>query len=52
MNNAILAEQLRKTGNLMNSLNDEAWVREADAAHTNEEDQGDGLGDDTAAIVL
>ncbi|WP_052049689.1 hypothetical protein [Leptolyngbya sp. KIOST-1] len=37
MNDAILAEQLRKTGNLMDLLNDEAWVREADAAHTNEE---------------
>jgi len=31
MNDAILAEQLRKTGNLMDLLNDEAWVREADA---------------------
>jgi hypothetical protein len=31
MNDAILAEQLRKTGNLMDLLNDEAWIRDADA---------------------
>ncbi|MBE9108894.1 hypothetical protein IQ273_05620 [Nodosilinea sp. LEGE 07298] len=37
MNDAILAEQLRKTGNLMDLLNDEAWVREADADHASEE---------------
>ncbi|MBE9140681.1 hypothetical protein IQ254_26355 [Nodosilinea sp. LEGE 07088] len=37
MNDAILAEQLRKTGNLMDLLNDEAWVREADAEHASEE---------------
>jgi len=37
MNDAILAEQLRKTGNLMDLLNDEAWVREADADHAIEE---------------
>ncbi|MBE9135626.1 hypothetical protein IQ254_00120 [Nodosilinea sp. LEGE 07088] len=37
MNDAILAEQLRKTGNLMDLLNDETWVREADADHANEE---------------
>ena len=37
MNDAILAEQLRKTGNLMDLLNDEAWVREADADRASEE---------------
>lgn len=37
MNDAILAEQLRKTGNLMNLLNDEAWARDADADHASEE---------------
>lgn len=37
MNDAILAEQLRKTGNLMDLLNDEAWVRDADADHASEE---------------
>jgi len=37
MNGAILAKQLRKTGNLMDLLNDEAWVREADADHAGEE---------------
>jgi hypothetical protein len=37
MNDAILAEQLRKTGNLMDLLNDEAWVRESDADHASEE---------------
>lgn len=37
MNDAILAEQLRKTGNLMDLLNDEAWVREVDADHASEE---------------
>ncbi|MBD2427423.1 hypothetical protein [Phormidium sp. FACHB-1136] len=37
MNDAILAEQLRKTGNLMDLLNDEAWVRKADADHASEE---------------
>ncbi|MFQ4139067.1 hypothetical protein PGN35_022415 [Nodosilinea sp. PGN35] len=37
MNDAILAEQLRKTGNLMDLLNDEAWVREADADRAGEE---------------
>ena len=37
MNDAILAEQLRKTGNLMDVLNDEAWVRESDADHASEE---------------
>ena len=37
MNDAILAEQLRKTGNLMNLLNDKAWVREADGDHASEE---------------
>ena len=37
MNDATLAEQLRKTGNLMDLLNDEAWVREADAEHASEE---------------
>jgi hypothetical protein len=31
MNDAILAEQWKKTGNLMDLLNDEAWVQEADA---------------------
>lgn len=30
MNDAILAEQLRKTGNLMDLLNDDAWVQKAD----------------------
>ena len=30
MNDAILAEQLRKTGNLMDLLNDDDWVRAAD----------------------
>jgi hypothetical protein len=29
MNDAILAEQLRKTGNLLDLLDDEAWVRDA-----------------------
>ena len=37
MNDAILAEQLRKTGNLMDLLNDEAWVQDADADHASEE---------------
>lgn len=37
MNDAILAEQLRKTGNLMDLLNDEAWVRETDADRASEE---------------
>ena len=37
MNDVILAEQLRKTGNLMDLLNDEAWVREADADRASEE---------------
>ena len=37
MNDAILAEQLRKTGNLMDLLNDKAWIREADADHASEE---------------
>ena len=37
MNDAILAEQLRTTGNLMDLLNGEAWVREADADHASEE---------------
>jgi len=37
MNDAILAEQLKKTGNLMDLLNDEAWVRDADADHASEE---------------
>ena len=37
MNDAILAEQLRRTGNLMDLLNDEAWVREADADRASEE---------------
>ena len=37
MNDAILAEQLRKTGNLMDLLNDEAWVQAADADHASEE---------------
>ena len=37
MNDTILSEQLRKTGNLMDLLNDEAWVREADADHASEE---------------
>ena len=37
MNDAILAEQLKKTGNLMDLLNDGAWVREADADHASEE---------------
>ena len=37
MNDTILAEQLRKTGNLMDLLNDEAWVREADADRAGEE---------------
>ena len=37
MNDAILAEQLRKTGNLMDLLNDEAWVREADTDRASEE---------------
>ena len=37
MNDAILAEQLRKTGNLMDLLNDEVWVREADADRAGEE---------------
>nr|WP_238718285.1 hypothetical protein [Petrachloros mirabilis] len=45
MNDAILAEQLRKTGNLMDLLNDEAWVREADADHASEEEPVEaGLG--------
>jgi len=30
MNDAILAEQLRKTGNLLDLLNDDDWVRAAD----------------------
>jgi hypothetical protein len=30
MNDAILAEQLRKTGNLLDLLNDDDWVRNAD----------------------
>ena len=30
MNDAILAEQLRKTGNLLDLLNDDDWVRSAD----------------------
>lgn len=30
MNDAILAEQLRKTGNLMDLLNDDNWVQDAD----------------------
>jgi hypothetical protein len=30
MNDATLVEQLRKTGNLLDLLNDEAWVREAE----------------------
>ncbi|MEM1310419.1 MAG: hypothetical protein AAGF98_13170 [Cyanobacteria bacterium P01_H01_bin.153] len=30
MNDAILAEQLRKTGNLIDLLNNDNWVREAD----------------------
>ena len=37
MNDAILAEQLRKTGNLLDLLNDEAWIREADADRASEE---------------
>ena len=37
MNDAILAEQLRKTGNLMDLLNDEAWVREVDAKDARDE---------------
>ncbi|MFQ4140501.1 hypothetical protein PGN35_029715 [Nodosilinea sp. PGN35] len=37
MNDATLAEQLRKTGNLMDLLNDEAWIRETDADHASEE---------------
>ena len=37
MNDAILAEQLRKTGNLMDLLNDEAWILEADADRASEE---------------
>lgn len=37
MNDAILVEQLRKTGNLMDLLNGEAWIREADADCTGEE---------------
>ena len=37
MNDAILAEQWKKTGNLMDLLNDEAWVREADAEGAEDE---------------
>ena len=37
MNDAILAEQWRKTGNLMDLLNDEAWVREADVEGAEDE---------------
>jgi len=37
MNDAILAEQLRKTGNLMDLLNDEDWFRESDADRASEE---------------
>ncbi len=37
MNDATLAEPLRKTGNLMDLLNDEAWIRETDADHASEE---------------
>ncbi len=37
MNDEILAEQLRKTGNLMDLLNDEAWVRQADAENASDE---------------
>jgi hypothetical protein len=37
MNDAVLTEQLRKTGNLMDLLNGEAWVREANTDHASEE---------------
>ena len=33
MNDASLAEQWQKTGNLMDLLNGEAWIREAEADH-------------------
>jgi hypothetical protein len=37
MNDAILAEQWRKTGNLMDLLNNEAWIQEADAEDASDE---------------
>ncbi len=37
MNDRTLAEQLRKTGNLLDLLNDETWVRQADSNNTAEE---------------
>jgi len=36
MNDAILAEQWKKTGNLMDLLNDEAWLQQADAEEASE----------------
>ena len=45
MNDAILAEQLSRTGNLMDLLNDEDWVREADVDRASEEGKVEaGLG--------